>query len=303
MLELPAWYATAVMSSIFARHRYRQAHRLAAVVLFATTCSFIGTFAEAQGDDLVAAAGRGDLPAVNALLRSQVDVNARRSLKYVGGTTALIEASSNGQLGVVQALLAANADVNAKRAYPEDQTALTLASQKGHLEVVQALLSAKADPDTKCCTGVTALFLASKEGHLDVVKALLAAKADVNPEDSGGRTALILALSTGHPDVARVLVEAGANVNATTKAGVTALMLVAAGNGSTAMVQALLARPRRCECGFSSVPRVRRGHGSCEACCVNLWSCRTGHGFRGCVVHGERGGSASATRRQRRCEP
>ncbi len=113
-----------------ARHRYCQAHRLAAVVFVARACGFPGTLANAQSDDLIIAAGRGDLPAIDALLKSGADVNARKH--SLTTTTALIEASSNGHLEVVQALLAANADVSARRgnAHKEDgETALMLVSR------------------------------------------------------------------------------------------------------------------------------------------------------------------------------
>src|SRR5580692_8285884 len=114
---------------IFARQHYSQAHRLAAVMLVAMVCSFTGTLANAQSNDLIAAAGRGDLPAVNAQLKAGVDVNDPRNTSS-GPTTALMEASSNGHLEVVQALLAAKADVNAKRGLgsKDGDTALTLAT-------------------------------------------------------------------------------------------------------------------------------------------------------------------------------
>src|SRR5580692_12368643 len=116
---------------IFIR-RSIQAHRLAAVVLVATACGLTGTLANAQSNDLVTAAQRGDLPAVNALLRSGVDVNASRTVS--DPTTALVAASEQDHLEVVQALLAANADVNARAGRGEDgMTALMLASVQGHL--------------------------------------------------------------------------------------------------------------------------------------------------------------------------
>jgi hypothetical protein len=66
----------------FTRPRYRQAYRLAAVAVVATACGFTGgftgTLANAQSDDLISAAERGDLPAVNALLTSRADVNVRK---------------------------------------------------------------------------------------------------------------------------------------------------------------------------------------------------------------------------------
>lgn len=238
----------------FALHRYGQAYRLAAVVLVATACGFTGTLANAQSNDLIAAAGRGDLPAVNALLKAGADVNDDKTT-VLGPTTALMEASSNGHLEVVQALLAAKADVNATRGSnsKDGATALTLAVLNGHLNVVQALLAAKADVNAG---SRPALYVAAMLDNLDMARVLLAAKPDLDWRDPMfGTTALMQALAPwrdhlpgqlpppGRWEVARLLVEAGANVNVMTKTGVTALMLVAEESSprSLVMVQALLA--------------------------------------------------------------
>ncbi len=203
---------------IFTRHRYCQAHRLAAVALVATACVFTGILANAQSDDPIAAAGRGDLPVVNALLKSGADVNAKLGTKG-DGETALTLATQNGHLEVVQALVAVNADVNAK--FVDNRTALLEASSNGNLDMVRVLLAAKADPDS--------------------MSTIL------------GRTPLMQALSNGHWDVARLLVEAGANVNVTTRNAVTALIF-AAGQSSPrglAMVQTLLAAGADVNGGFA----------------------------------------------------
>jgi ankyrin repeat protein len=227
-------------------------------MLAAIACGFMGTLANAQSNDLVSAAGRGDLPSVNALLKAGADVNDAKDTAS-GPTTALMEASSNGHLEVVQALLAAKADVNATRGpnlrvQPGDgATALAIASQNGHLNVVQALLAAKADVDAG---SIPALYFATAAGNLDIVKVLLTAKPDLDwKAPLGGDTALMLALAptgsalplrlpyTGRWDIAELLVEAGANVNVMDKSGITALKLVVQENSprGLAMVQALLA--------------------------------------------------------------
>src|SRR5579862_1142480 len=127
---------------IFTRRHYSQARRLAAVMLAAMACGFTGILADAQSNDLITAAGRGDLPAVNALLKAGADVNDTKGT-VSGSATALMEASSKGHLEVVQALLAAKADVNATRGHnsTDGDTALALATRNGHLNVVQALLA------------------------------------------------------------------------------------------------------------------------------------------------------------------
>jgi ankyrin repeat protein len=253
-----------------ARHRYGQAHRLAAVVLVATACGFTGTWANAQSSDLITAAGRGDLPAVNALLKAGAAVNDAKNT-FSGPTTALMEASSNGHLEVVQALLAAKADVNATRGHnsKDGDTALTLAVLNGHLNVVQALLAAKADVSAG---SIPALYVAAGVGNPDMVRVLLAPKPVDWRDPMFGTTALMQALApfqfhppthlqpaSGRGDVARLLVEAGANVNVMTKSGVTALMLVAEDNSpsSLAMVQALLAA--HADVNGGGTPGARQG--------------------------------------------
>src|SRR5579872_4517226 len=88
-----------------------RARPLVAVMFLAAACGAAATSEETQVDDLVNAAGRGDLTAVKALLAASVDVNAKR--RFVGDT-ALEDACQNGHLEVVQALLAAGANPNAK---------------------------------------------------------------------------------------------------------------------------------------------------------------------------------------------
>jgi hypothetical protein len=58
-------------------------------------------------DNLIAAAGAGDLDRVNTLLAAGAEVNAGDKL----GWTALMDASRNGRLEVAQALLGAKANV------------------------------------------------------------------------------------------------------------------------------------------------------------------------------------------------
>jgi serine/threonine-protein phosphatase 6 regulatory ankyrin repeat subunit B len=218
-------------------------------------CGFTGALATAQSNDLITAAGRGDLPSVNALLKAGADVNDAKNT-VSGSTTALMEASSKGHLEVVQSLLAAKADVNATRGHnsTDGDTALALATRNGHLDVVQALLAAKADVNAG---SIPALYVAAMVGNLDIVRTLLAAKPDLDWRDPMfGTTALMQALapfrfnssnqlqpSNSRWDIARLLVEAGANVNVMTKTGVTALMLAAEESSPTslAMVRALLA--------------------------------------------------------------
>lgn len=243
--------------SIPTRHHHYPAHRLAAVVLAAMACGFTGTLANAQSDDLFAAAKRGDSAVVNALLRSGADVNDRQrtELDQSGASTPLMVAAFYGRLEVVQALLAAKANVNAVNSEQRDgETALGRAVQKGHVEVVRALVAAKADVE-RCC-GDGALYYAARAGNLEMVKALLTAKPDLNRRSKiSGNTALMWGISEGRLDIARLLVEAGAIVSIANDKGVTALSLaVQGGPESLAMVQALLAAGAYVDSRNCSVP-------------------------------------------------
>jgi ankyrin repeat protein len=175
---------------------------LATLVL--VTCVLASPRANAQANDLINAAGKGDLPRVKALLDAGSDVNARLS----DGHTALIAASENGRLEVVRLLLDAKADVNARLG--GGQTALFMASWRGHLEVVHALLDAKADANVKTDSGKTALIAAAQWGRTDVVRMLIEAKADVNAKRDDGTTALMAASENGHQEVVQALLGAGA---------------------------------------------------------------------------------------------
>jgi len=87
-----------------------------------------------RGESLRAAAAAGDLAAVNALLGSSLDVNARDR----SGRTALMLAILNGHADVVEALLARGADLDA--ADSSGARPLQMARAKGNEEIIDSLL-------------------------------------------------------------------------------------------------------------------------------------------------------------------
>jgi ankyrin repeat protein len=91
-----------------------------------------------RGESLRGAAAAGDLAAVNALLGSSLDVNARDR----SGRTALMLAILNGHADVVEALLARGADLNA--ADSSGARPLQMARAKGNEEIIDWLLRAGA---------------------------------------------------------------------------------------------------------------------------------------------------------------
>ena len=174
--------------------------------------------ANAQENELITAAGKGDLSRVKALLNSGTDVN----VKNERGGTALLRASFYGYLEIVQILLSDGAEINAKT--NDGKTALMYASLNGHLDVVQVLLAKGAVVNVKETEdGETALMVSSQNGHLEIVKALLNKAPDVNATDNKGWSALMWASLNGYLEIVEALLAKGADVNAKNNIGGTAL--------------------------------------------------------------------------------
>ena len=82
---------------------------------------------------------------------------------------------------------------------------------------------------------------AARRGDKDALRGLIASKADVNEPDGDGTTALHWAAYNDNGDVAELLIRAGASVHAVTRNGALTPLLVASANGSTVVVEKLLA--------------------------------------------------------------
>src|SRR5437868_11691203 len=81
---------------------------------------------------------------------------------------------------------------------------------------------------------------AAMQGNRAAVTALLKQAADVNAAQGDGMTALHWAAMKNDAELARMLLYAGANVKATTRIGAYTPLLLAAKNGSAAVVEPLL---------------------------------------------------------------
>ncbi len=155
------------------------------------------------------AAERGDLQALQQLLRDGADVNASQG----DGMTALHWASINGHPEMVEMLLFAGAAVTPTTRLG-GYTPLHLAANEGHAAVVSALLEGGAAPDLLTTTGVSALHLAAESGSAETTQALLDHGATVDMADTYQlRTPLMFAAAYGRTDVVATLVAAGAQVD------------------------------------------------------------------------------------------
>lgn len=175
------------------------------------------TRAADPNDDLFAAAKKGDVDAVQALLAKGVDVNAKNSY----GATALSFAADKGHLAIVKLLLQNNADVNAKDTFYKSSP-LDWAVSRGHVEIAKALIEAGAEGAD------AALRSAAAKGDLKLVAAILdAAKSNEKALNEEALTKALAATPAKHAAVAELLKKAGAKPATTTEVNVDQELLAA----------------------------------------------------------------------------
>jgi ankyrin repeat protein len=186
---------------------------------------------------LIAAAGKGEVELVRALLDRGADPAKRMS----NGSRALDWAAQQGHQTLVELLLARDAQLLELPGFRE-RTALIAAAGNGHAELTRSLLERGADPRRWMDNGEGALHWACEAGHLAVVQVLLAQdRGLVDLPGKAERTALIAAAGRGHDEVVRVLLERGADPHKRESDGTRALDW-AAQEGHQAVVELLLAR-------------------------------------------------------------
>ena len=177
---------------------------------------------------LMYSSGRGNLEAVEFLLKSGANVN----LRDADGNTALMRAADRFPR-IVAVLLAKGADPNVKNF--RNQTALGLASARCMIETMQLLIEKGADPN---------------QTHVGFAR--MSIKSDASqqglPGKRGGRvegveaTPLAFAASRGCEAGVRLLLAAGAGVNTIDSLGYTPLDHAIETGGET--VQSMLRRAR-----------------------------------------------------------
>ena len=164
-----------------------------ALALAQTGCGDSPHDQQEQGMELLRIAERGDVSALDALLKRDANADYRDSCDW----TPLMKAALNGHADAVQRLLAAGADIDAKD--KGGYTGLMLAASNNHADIVALLLDRGAMIDAQELTqGFSALTWAAQRGHRETVELLLARGADKTLPDFEGKSAADRAAEQGH---------------------------------------------------------------------------------------------------------
>lgn len=165
---------------------------------------------ESPNEALHMAVRLGDLNAVNKLLNSGADANARDGM----GSTPLIDAAWSGNAEIARALLQHGADINATHR-EAGSTALEYAVLTGRTAVVKLLLAAGADTTRRYRYGQTVLHLAAARGFPEILTSLVDSHAAMNPVDVNGNTPLDEAVLHNQAESVRFLIAHGADIKYT----------------------------------------------------------------------------------------
>ena len=191
-------------------------------------------------EQLLEAAGKGDIPAASALLELGADINAGHDdnhpikaaiasgnvslFQLLSGDTRLeipkvaeslfLAAVAAGNVPVTAELLERGAKINTVGTGKD--SAITSAAMNGHLNLVEFLLDKGADITAGRFGSGTPIREAALAGHLEVVQLLLARGANIEADCRGCWTPLSAAAEGGHYSVVEYLLDMGASVHADT---------------------------------------------------------------------------------------
>jgi hypothetical protein len=169
------------------------------------------------------AAWHGNVPAVRALLKAGVGINACASLDALGYTAfhvAILGSEQRGvddrrgHLNMVKFLIEAGANVN--HATPQHETPLYYAAEKGDARILMELIKAGADLDWVARTfkrgwDDSPINRAARSGHTTCVALLIQAGADFNLANEKGQAPLYFAVKRGYAEIEGLLRCAGAS--------------------------------------------------------------------------------------------
>lgn len=199
-------------------------------ILFLVLAASCGTSVDREdggsetNSELVSAAERGDLSAVERLLEEGASVEDRDD----SGRMALVAAAYENHLEVARKLIEAGADVNVKDDTEQSAYLISTSEVGDDPRLLRLTLENGADVESLDSYNGTGLIRASERGYAEIVKELLNTDIDVDHVNNLEWTALLEAIILGdggsqHTEVVRLLVDSGADVNLADGDGVTPL--------------------------------------------------------------------------------
>jgi ankyrin repeat protein len=174
---------------------------------------------DALGEELHAAADRGDLDAVKKLHAQGADID----YSAVNFGTALVAAAGEGHPDIVDYLLENKADVTLCNMHR--QTPLHMAIRQNEDDAVALkLIMHSTDMDGRDMHGKTPASYAAQNGKARVLEALAAKGADFAIPDNKGMTPLMLATGLSHAEAVDALLKHPCGLDAQDELGCTALI-------------------------------------------------------------------------------
>ncbi len=161
-----------------------------------------------SSDNIHEAVIKGDLDAVQAILKTDADLLEARSSDNF---TPLLLASIHGQTAIARFLIEKGANIHAGD--NENSTPLHNAAASGHLEIVSLLIDKGARINQCDGNGMTALHFAASYGHPACAKLLIERGANVNAREINGRTPLFFNARQGNKEIFELLLDKGALVD------------------------------------------------------------------------------------------
>ena len=173
-------------------------------------------------------------------LQAMIDHGADVNGTIKNGVTALTAACSKGNINAINVLLKAGADP--KIAHGQGYTCLHTAVLKScSKEILQTIIDHGADVNSTDKDNVSALTIACCNGDADAINVLLKSGADANNADVVYGNACLYSATLGgcSKETLQAIIDHGADVNGTCKSGVTALM-AACSEGNINAINVLL---------------------------------------------------------------
>lgn len=193
--------------------------------VFLLIMMFVDNVYAGLNEDLIEAAGSGDIKLVKSLIGQGADVNTINEKKK----TPLIEAAKRGHIDVVQILIDAKADID----YESENsfTVIMYAASGGNKELVEVLLNNGVDINYQSDRGegYTALMTAASVGQFEMVKFLIDNDADIQIMTAENWGVLTAAVGSGRNEIVNLLFDNGADIKETDSFGLTLLMVAVDG--------------------------------------------------------------------------